>query len=413
MIRALAFLYLLTVGWSALRLGSVTIFDVASMALLPVLAVSWQERGSRQLANPALVRVAVLGGILIALGTMLSALVATAVVEHVIKGLLIAASLTVTAMNLALLLSTEALTPRQAVWAVFASAAVHSFVAILQDRLGLFMGLTGEVKLQDWMRATGLMNHPIEAGIFSAVGVVLGCFLLFEARRVSASGAAILAGTAMCLCSLTASASLTATLTLGAALAAQFVVSRKVALLSVLLPLAALGGVLLLGASQDNRLAERLQTLSRQGSAYGTVQARDDQIETAMRRITLRSFLVGLSFDPRTTPQGLDIHNGIVAMDYYFGVLGLTGQAGLIAYLAWRIRRQRWAPVQGAFLAVFVLFLAAYMTGPTYSRRSMWVPVLLFAAMPVLVRDPSSRSAGGGAVRRARPGGESLLTAGA
>lgn len=388
MVRILAFIYMLTIGWSTLRIGQFTIFDTLSLLMLPLLAGIWQRRGSHSVTSPALIRAAIISGILMVAATLLSAIVATDLSQHFMKGIPIALSLTLTAINLTLLLSTESLTPKQAVAATFISAVVHSAVVILQGQFGLFLSLMKEDRLLGWMRATGLMDHPIEAGLFSAVGTVLGFLLLFDTKRDSPIGLAYLGGILVCVLSSSYSASITAFLTLTVAVVIQFVMSRKIGLLFAAIPFVALAGIYTVNKSEDNRLIERLTRLSDSGSSYNTVEARDDQIKKAVARMTPQSILIGFGFNIKESPQKLDIHNGIVGMDFYFGVLGVVSQIYLIGAAALQIRKQRWPALQAAFIGMLLLFLAAYMSGPTYSRRSQWVPMLLFAAMPVIVRNP-------------------------
>ncbi|WP_156799855.1 hypothetical protein [Novosphingobium resinovorum] len=374
-------------------------FDSLSIVLFPVMGYSYlqylHQGGTRGNRMPV---VAIVSSLLMMMATLLSSLVATDLESNLFKGFFVGITLALTALNIYFIFAGRIIAPKLAFEALVLSATLHSLCVIAQGQFGLFLQLSSQ-EWQGWSRATGLAEHPIEAGMSTAVGILCAVHLLFDNPGTARRFLLLVAATAICLISLTYSASLTAGFGLLTALLIQALVARRAHWLFGVVPALLLVLSVVLPYISDSQLGNRLSTLAQTGGNYGTVQSRSKQIVLAISKIDAPSALIGKSFDMQTTPMGMEIHNGFVAALYYFGLLGFISQLMLIVFSIRRATHQRWLALKGTFFGILIVFATGYLTGPGLSRRSVWVPILLVAAMPVVtppLRLPQRRGRGRG-----------------
>lgn len=384
-------LYLITFAWSTIRVADLTIFDVLTPPMLIFLWFNFQQ-GVSQVTKSRFSQILMLSTLCLMLGVVTSTPFATDPTANITRGVIIATSLALTTLNVMIIAGTKALKPVQVVRALFVSCVIHSFVAILQGQFGLLQGLNhAEAKWEDWSRAPGLAEHPIESGLTSGFGIILALFLLLQLRERKWETPFALGGLALCALAMLYSASMTALLATIIAVPVLFFLSGKRTFLYSYIGAGLIGGGALILAIQGTQLGTRVDDLLANGSSYNTVESRNDQYRIVLEELTFTRSVLGGGYDPHTLPNDLDVHNGILASVYHFGLFGLLSQMLLVLYAVRAMFVVRDPFIKGCFGGLMVIFLCGYLTGPTLSRRSIWVPILTFSAIASATQFGASR----------------------
>lgn len=261
------------------------------------------------------------------------------------------------------------------------SSAITSIVCIAQGKLGLFMGLLQSEKLEFWTRPSGLVEHPVEAGLVAAYGALFAVSLILDGRRVILN--ALCAG--LILYSMTIIASLTgvaaALLGIGILL---FV--RKGFSVFLLVPIVGLIGIILFlyaDSFSGTFFAERLTQLSESGLQYETLSSRATQIDDTINTILSGgvNIILGFGYDPELQIDAREIHNGLLASQYHFGLLGAVSQLCFLGCFFHKAANMKSPAAKIVCLLAFMMFLAFYMSGPAFFRRSVWLPMFLITAV--------------------------------
>lgn len=385
LLRALAAACLLCTFWPVLRFHDVTYFDwLAPVTVVLGLAYTPAERGAPLSAYS----LAIGGILLLLLAGIISVAPSGDSIQHLAKLIKLTVALSgilglaYLLANRRLLSSTEALT------LLCLSASANSMVCILQGRFGMFTHLipAESGRIEAWSRMTGLTEHPIESGVASCFGIILAIGLGMQKRAWWIFFPLVLIG----LVSLTESASLTAVFALGVAFLAAGIFARAYRTL-IAGAAVAVAGLVVAFALNAHRLTDRLEQLSRSQGNYSTVRSREMQWASAIDGISPQTILFGNGYSELDLPFHMEIHNGVLASLFHFGLLGLAGQCLLIAFFTVPLGRPAPAYLRYMLLGIVVMFLFSYLTGPALSRRSLWVTPFVLGAYLTVSRQPDGR----------------------
>jgi len=234
---------------------------------------------------------------------------------------------------------------------------------------------------------SGLAEGPIEAGEVADFGVIIGIGLAMYTRR----WLLLLPLIAIDLYSFTESASLTALIALLLAFCALCLHAKAHRLLCYGIAIS-IAVATLASALDARRLTERVGSLLKSENNYVSIQSRELQWEKSLELIEPQTLLIGNGYATADLPYHLDIHNGIIASIFHFGILGLIGQGLLIAFFLTRLGHDAPLALKSTLLGCLVIFALAYMTGPALSRRSLWVaPMILGGYLTALKIPPALR----------------------
>ncbi|WP_404543548.1 hypothetical protein [Bradyrhizobium sp. USDA 223] len=312
------------------------------------------------------------------LATLASASVAYDTNDHLLRSSLLAAgaflmitfSLTIGRVEG---LSFEAITQTLAI-----SSAITGVVCIAQGKFGLFLNLLPSERLEFWTRPTGLAEHPVEAGQIAAYGCLFATSLLLRKRRIYLNGACLV----IIAYSETISASLTGVICSIGCVLALLVARGSLKFSSIVIMAVLVPGIGFIASEffSDTFLAARVSELFQTGLEYGTLNSRTSQMADAIDAIfaSASSFSLGSGYDPGALISKLDIHNGLLASWYHFGLLGAASQLLFIFYfVSAALRKEKNERIIALLgLAIFVLF---YFSGPAFFRRSVWLPIFLLS----------------------------------
>jgi hypothetical protein len=370
-LRFLAAICLLSTFWPVLRFHDVTIFDwLAPIVILLALPYAPKERGipfrSLALATSGVALLALAG--IISVGTSYDSY------EHIQKVFKLVFALAGIVGLAYVVDNRKILSVSEALSLLFVSASVSSAVCIIQGQFGILTNLLLKAgpRVEEWDRMTGLTEYPIEAGEVSDFGVMIGFGMALHTRKWYFCLPLI----AVNLYSLTASASLTAVFVLGAAFIAVCTYAKAYKAMCYGVAIVVCGLMLAL-FSDARRLTSRLETFSHSQGNYATVQSREMQWAKSLDMITPSTLLVGNGYSTQDLPLNLEIHNGLIAAVFHFGILGLLGQILLIVFFTVRLRHDAPRALKSILVGCLIIFLGAYLTGPGLSRRSHWVTPLI------------------------------------
>jgi O-antigen ligase len=373
-LRLLAALCLLCTFWPVLRFHDITYFDwLAPVTVLLALGYLPKERGA-PFGSYAL---ATSGMALLALAGIISVAPSGDSIQHIMKVIKLTVAISGIIGLAYVLENRKILSITEALFLLCLSATVSSVVCILQGQFGMLTSIMPKdfSHVQSWTRMSGLTEHPIEAGIASCFGVIIALGLGMYTRRwwifVPLMG--------LGLYSLTESASLTAVFALVIAFASVALYARAYKAL-VLGFIVAICGLVLASAVDAHRLTDRLASFSHSGGNYGTVQSREIQWKRALDMIDAGTLLYGNGYSELDLPFNMEIHNGLIASVFHFGLMGLAGQCLLIAFFAVRLRHNVPQKLKSILLGVLLIFCFSYLTGPALSRRSLWVTPFILGA---------------------------------
>lgn len=262
---------------------------------------------------------------------------------------------------------------QQIIGLVAIGGSFSATVAIAQGMFGLFTDLIqlppedyGELK--EWERVIGLSEHPVEAGVVLAMSAFCALSLFSTKYRITA-----LFLTVINLAGLIVVESLTSLLSLGFAYIMVNMIYGKYVRIAI-------GAILLvLVVGNAELVSPRLSTFLEQGSQYDTAITRTSQLSDALNSISFSTIIIGNGYSPDDLPQGLEIHNSLIAAVYHFGLLGLLSQFGFIYFAIIPLFGSATAQMKSTLLGVLVIFASCYLSGPTLSRRSVWVPPILIS----------------------------------
>jgi hypothetical protein len=373
-----------------LRILDITVFDYLSvLAFVSALLYVPKERGVP--ASEFALGFAGVG--LLAFAGIISLYSSFDPLEHIVKVVKLVVALGAVVGLSYVLVNRRILTVVDVLSLLCVAATVCSGVCILQGGLGMLTGLRPvATEIADTTRMTGLAEHPLEAGEIAAFGIVMSLGMVFYTGKKFRYILLL----AVNLVSMKYSASLTSFLSFGVAVAAFCLYVKAYRLLTVGAIVGTLGFAVAFSAGALGGLTDRLAILEKSQGNYSTLQDREMQWHQTIGEIDARTIFFGNGYSLEDLPLGLEIHDGLLAALFHFGVLGLVSQLFLIAFFSTKLRSVADRNLKGVLLACLVVFLASYLTGPGLSRRSAWVPMMMLGAFltvrrvaPVLRLRPS------------------------
>ena len=127
-------------------------------------------------------------------------------------------------------------------------------------------------------------------------------------------------------------------------------------------------------------LGKRIEKIMVSGMEYETIKTRESQWSEAINRMDFFTIALGRGYSRHDLPNNLDIHNGIIASIYHFGLIGLLSQLMFFCFFSLGLRGEITRKDKGLYLAIFFVFFIAYMTGPPFSRRTLWMPIMIISS---------------------------------
>lgn len=360
--------------YTNVRIGSLTVFDVLAAGycalLLPYLLLS----GDRKFVSEH--RWPVVGLGMFVLATLASASVTYDTNDHLVRSSVLAADAVLLIAFSYAVFKVAKLSFSAVQQALVLSSALTAAVVIAQGKLGLFLGFMKTQQLEFWTRPSGLVEHPVEAGLVAAYGTVFAVGLILDRKQVLLNGASLL----VIAYSETISASLTGFICSIGGVMALLMMRGAIKIPTLILgsTIALVLAIFFADSLSGTFFAERLSELSKNGLQYETLNSRSSQLTEVIDLIlsNASNALLGLGYDPDIRIGGLEIHNGLLAAWYHFGVIGAASQLIFIGYfLSAAIRRTR--NETALAITVFGIFLLFYLSGPAFFRRSNWMPVFL------------------------------------
>lgn len=232
----------------------------------------------------------------------------------------------------------------------------------------------------DVSRQIGWMEHPIEAGYVASYGVVISIWLLLKTDIKYYIMPLILN-----LYSIKFSASMTALF--GLIIAASLILVFSKRGLRVVLPIPFFL-IYILNSTEfkESFLYSRIINLFNDGASYDTLDSRLSQNDLVLSLIDTKTIFLGkgYSYIEVLRAGGLDIHNGLLASIYHFGIFGFLAQILSIFIIALPIFFKGVDKEYKILLiAILIVFMAAYLTGPSMSRRTLWFPCVIISSVLV------------------------------
>ncbi len=368
---------LLFVFWPTLRIGGLTVFDcLAPFAILFILF--FVQKKNKDHIHVSGFGILVLALALFTLSAAISSLISADFSEHFIRVSTLFIALCAMIFLCYFIVIKKLLTITQSLWVLALSATVSSFFCVLQGQFGLFLSLTfrSMLDINEMSRFTGLAEHPIEAGYVAVFGILSLISLIMRSEKKGLLFLCLVIN----LYSLRYSASLTA---LGALILSIAILLLYLKLYKIVIAFGFLGFValsVLLIAAPSSPLSKRILTLHDSGTEYSTLKTREEQLKEAVKRIDLVTFVLGKGYSRQELPRG-NIHNGIIASIYHFGLLGLFSQLLFFVFFIRGLAQDGEKEDKALLLAFLLVFTAAYMTGPPFSRRTLWMPVILLSSL--------------------------------
>lgn len=384
--------------YSGIRVGGITIFDILTVFAVLFLFLSPQWRKLRS----SFATLLYLSLAVSCFSYLLSMLAAENTFSHLAKALSLVVAMFSVFVFVHLAYERRAITARATLLALSIGGALSSFVVILQGRFGVMRSIIPTDNIEEWTRMTGLAEHPIEMGYTTAYSIVATICLISADKSLRWVLFPVLI---INFISLIYSASFTSYASIGISIALLFFLlplKKGMSFVGLLLCVLA---AFYFSANQDSFLVERIYSLIQSGGQYDTLASRTGQLSKALADVEdnfLRS-IVGLGYDSKALPDGLEIHNGLIASYYHFGLLGFLGTMLLLAVPVMGIATSRSYTLRVCLLCMLVVFMAGFLSGPGFFRRSAWVPLLMVAVHCVGSQERASREKSSVfAVRRAR-----------
>ena len=374
-LRLAGALCLLSSSWSVLRLFDISIFEWLTLLVVPaVLLHSPPEKGvplgSFKLAGASLALLAIAG--------IISSPSSFDAVEHILK---VSKLLGAFALMMGLsytLANRKIYNIVEVLYLLCLSATACSLVAVLQGQFGILTGLIPRDSgsgIESWTRMTGLAEHPIEAGVVSSYGFVMALGLALHTRKWLVALPMI----AINAYSMRYSASLTAVI--GFALASLtlclYTKSFKILFAGSAIGALAVVAMFTLSSGTSGLLARRLAGLYETQGNYETVQIRAMQLHKAIDMIDISTLAVGNGYSSADLPFNMEIHNGLVASVFHFGLLGLISQCLLIGFFVSKLGNDAARPLKSILISCTIVFALTYLSGPAQARPTLWLPVMI------------------------------------
>jgi hypothetical protein len=375
-LRVAAAICLMSTFWSGIRVFDISIFEWLALLVIPCV---WIHRPKEEGVPLASFKLAGCGLALLAFAGIISSQSSFDPNEHVLKVVKLIGAFALMIGLAYVLANRKIFNIVEALYLLCLSAAACSLVAILQGQLGILTGLiprSGAV--EDWTRMTGLAEHPIETGIIAAYGIAIGLGLGLHIRKWRMLFFLI----AIDVYSMRYSASLTAVF-------AFLIASVVLCLHAKAYKLLFLGGatgalvtaaVMAVSPGDSGLLQSRLMSLYESQGNYQTVQSRQMQLRKAIDLIAPDTLAVGNGYSSSDLPYKMEIHNGLVASVFHFGLLGLVSQCFLVGFFVAKLRGDAPRPLKRILLGCIVVFILPYLSGPPQARPSLWAPVILLGA---------------------------------
>jgi hypothetical protein len=375
--------------YSALRVLSITVFDVLALIYSFIMLLIFY----RKFRYPELLEVPFWIFILILTSSLVSLVFANESTDHVAK----CAVLIIGFWDMFLLAYVVVVSgyfSKHIILNIMCiSGTISSVFIILQGQFGLFTSLLIDNEIELWSRFPGLAEHPVEAGLIGAYTGFLALVNTLDARSVLRKifwAVALM----ITLYSMKFSGSFTGMLSLAGATCAMLVVRRAWWVLAVFAVMLVLLGPIVANPDflGDSFMHERLTNLLVYGENYETVQSRLQQFHAAIAMMSSNplSFLFGLGYSEKDLPMFLDIHNGLLAAYFHFGILGFIAQVLTLLYISHAALIEKDRADRSVFIGIFLIFICAYMTGPAFFRRSIWMLPIISA---MFIRAQSMRRA--------------------
>jgi hypothetical protein len=379
-LRAIGAFCILSTFWSTIRLFDVSIFEwLAPGVILLALPYAVEKQGT----SFSSLRLAVFGLLLLGLAGIVSAPGSYEPSEHLLKVIKLVGAFGMVIGVSYILANRKIFSVIEILYLLAFSAAACSAVAVLQGRGGILIGLIHRsggagVSITSWARMTGLAEHPIEAGLVAAYGVVISLGLGIATRK----WLVLLPLIAIDIYSMRYSASLTAVFAFLLASMTMCIFARAY---SVLLSGVAAGALVMsmaMAFSGDalGLLTSRVAALYEAQGNYVTVQSREMQLEKAIDLIDAKTLAVGNGYSAVDLPNNMEIHNGIVASVFHFGLLGFISQCLLIFFFVSRLGHDASRPLKSILVGCVVVFALSYLSGPPQARPSLWAPLIFLGA---------------------------------
>jgi len=369
-------LTILTGFWPVLRIASVSLFDLlAPAAIFLALLYHPKERG----IGLASFRLAIAGIFFLIFGGMISIPSSSNDFDHITKVIKLVVALSGMIGLAYLAVNRKILSIQESLKLLALSASISSLICLLQGQFGILASIVPDTSLgiEEWTRFTGFAEHPIEMGITSAFGAAISLGLAIETRKWLSFGLLV----AINVVALKFSASLTSVFALFASCAIVCWMTKSYKIMIAAGVAGTVGGIVAFSAGLLGPLTIRIENLIETQGNYGTLQTREQQVGRALNMIEPSTLFVGNGYSTADLPFNMEIHNGLVASVFHFGLLGLMSQFLLILFFALpTTRRDISQSYKAILMACLLIFLCAYLTGPPFSRRSLWVPMLILGA---------------------------------
>jgi hypothetical protein len=371
-LRVAAAICLLATFWSGIRLFDISIFEWSALLVIPCV---WLHRPQEEGVPLASFTLAGCGLALLAFAGIISSQSSFDPVEHVLKvAKLISAFLLIIGLGY-VLANRKIFNIVEVLYLFCLSAGACSLVAVLQGQLGILTGLiprSGEI--EDWTRMTGLAEHPIETGIIAGYGITIGLGLGLYLRKWRMLFFLI----AIDVYSMKYSASLTAVFAFlaGSVVLCLHAKAYKQLFLGGATGALVMAAVMAVSPGDSGLLRSRLVSLYENQGNYQTVQTRQMQLNKTIDLIAPETLAVGNGYSSSDLPYKMEIHNGLLASVFHFGVL----QCFLIGFFVAKLRSDAPRPLKSILLGCIVVFILPYLSGPPQARPSLWAPVMLLGA---------------------------------
>jgi hypothetical protein len=376
-LRVGAAICLLSTFWSGIRLFDISVFEWLALLIIPCV---WIHRPKEQGVTLGEFKLAGCGLALLTFAGIISSQSSFDAIEHILKvGKLLAAF--ILTIGLAYVLANRKIfNVVEVLYLLCLSAAACSLVAILQGQLGILTGLipkTGDA-VESWTRMTGLAEHPIETGIVAAYGIAIGLGLGIHIRKWWMLFLLI----AIDAYSMRFSASLTAVFAflIASVVLCVYAKAYKVIFLGAAAGALVVAAVVAVSPGTAGLLGGRLTSLYENTGNYATVQSRAIQLQKAIDLIAPSTLAVGNGYSTADLPYKKEIHNGLLASVFHFGLLGLISQCFLIAFFVAKLGRDAPRPLKSILLGCTIVFFLSYISGPPQARPSLWAPVMFLGA---------------------------------
>lgn len=369
----LTIILILLTFWPTIRMWGLTAFDVVS---IPVILLLYLSPRCGEVEYIIFLRKFLVGIIILGFGGLLSSLMTADIDTHFTRLSFIVFAYLQMLLIAYGIAATGILKPISIIGAFATSGFASAVVAILQGRYGVLLDLIPENQLadgvvQDWTRMTGLSEHPIEAGLTISYSIL--CMLLLKNKMRYVGLLAI----PLMLISFAYTSSITAMFAIGIALLFILISERRY--IQIIIFIIAMVPGAIYAYFESPLLALRIDSLLLSGADYGTLQDRTSQYRLVLENMDVITAFLGRGYSDQDLPMGLDVHNGVLQALYHFGVFGVLGQLYFLYALISSVFKVQNEGMRALLQAMFIVFISGYLTGPTFARRPVWLPLIVLS----------------------------------